>query len=55
MYPVVQLLLGAVRLVPSPRYFPLRLRLVRALNQLSAAAGVYVPVSGHPPRDAAVV
>ena len=46
VYPVVQLLLGAVRLVPSPRYFPLRLRLVRSLNQLSAAAGVYVPVSG---------
>ena len=46
MYPVVQLLLGAVRLVPSPRYFPLRLRLVRSLNQLAAAVGVYVPVSG---------
>jgi len=46
VYPVVQLLLGAVRLVPSPRYFPLRLRLVRSLNQLAAATGVYVPVSG---------
>ena len=46
MYPAVQLLLGSVRLVPSPRYFPLRLRLVRALNELSAATGVYVPVSG---------
>ena len=46
MYPVVQLLLGSVRLVPSPRYFPLRLRLVRALNELSAATAVYVPVSG---------
>ena len=45
MYPVVQLLMGSVRLVPSPRYFPLRLRLVRALNELSAAIGVYVPVS----------
>ncbi len=43
---MVQLLLGAVRLVPSPRYFPLRLRLVRSLNQLAAATGVYVPVSG---------
>lgn len=29
VYPLVQVLLGAARLVPAPRYFPLRLRLVR--------------------------
>lgn len=33
VYPVVQLGLGAARLVPTPRYFPLRLRLGRALNR----------------------
>ncbi|GFR47619.1 hypothetical protein Agub_g9358, partial [Astrephomene gubernaculifera] len=32
VYPVAQLLLGAARLVPTPRYFPLRIRLARALN-----------------------
>ncbi|GLI62328.1 hypothetical protein VaNZ11_004935, partial [Volvox africanus] len=45
VYPVVQLLLGAARLVPTPRYFPLRLRLARALNKLAAQASVYVPVA----------
>lgn len=34
VYPLSQLLLGATRLVPTPRYFPIRLRLVRALNRL---------------------
>jgi nucleolar complex protein 2 len=34
VYPLVQLLLAAARLVPTPRYFPIRLRLVRALNRL---------------------
>lgn len=33
VYPAVQLLMGAARLVPTPRYFPLRLRLARALNR----------------------
>eukprot|EP00879_Flechtneria_rotunda_P023033 GHRR01024347.1.p1 GENE.GHRR01024347.1~~GHRR01024347.1.p1 ORF type:complete len:457 (+),score=189.91 GHRR01024347.1:1293-2663(+) len=45
VYPLVQLLLGAARLVPTPRYFPIRLRLVRALNRLAQATGVYIPVS----------
>ncbi|KAG2453202.1 hypothetical protein HYH02_002526 [Chlamydomonas schloesseri] len=44
VYPVVQLLLGAARLVPTPRYFPLRLRLARALNRLAAQSGVFIPV-----------
>jgi nucleolar complex protein 2 len=45
VYPVVQLLLGAARLVPSARWFPIRLRLTRALIALAAATGVYVPVA----------
>jgi nucleolar complex protein 2 len=45
VYPVAQLLLGAARLVPTPGYFPLRLRLARALNRLAAAAGAYAPVA----------
>lgn len=45
VYPVAQLLLGAARLVPTPAYFPLRLRCVRALNRLAQAAGVFVPVA----------
>lgn len=45
VFPVAQLLLGAARLVPSPRWFPLRLRLVRALNSLAAATGAFVPTA----------
>lgn len=45
IYPAVQLLLGAARLVPTPSYFPLRLRCARALNRLAQATGVFVPVA----------
>ena len=45
VYPAVQLLLGAARLVPTPYYFPLRLRCARALNRLAQATGVFVPVA----------
>ena len=33
VYPLVQLVMGAARLVATPRYFPLRLRLTRCLNR----------------------
>jgi len=45
VYPLVQLLLGTARLVPTPRFFPLRLRLVRALVRLGRDTGFYVPAS----------
>eukprot|EP00951_Prasinocladus_malaysianus_P027850 scaffold251669_cov28-Prasinocladus_malaysianus.AAC.2 len=45
VYPVAQLLMGAVRLVPTPRYFPLRLRLLRSLISLSKATGYFMPVA----------
>jgi len=45
VYPVAQLLLGTARLLPTPSYFPLRLRCIRALNRLSTATGVFVPVA----------
>jgi nucleolar complex protein 2 len=45
IYPVAQVALGAARLLPSARYAPLRLRLVRALNALSEATGHFVPVA----------
>ena len=45
VYPVAQVALGAARLLPSARYAPLRLRLIRALNALSASTGHFVPVA----------
>jgi nucleolar complex protein 2 len=45
VYPLVQIVLGAAKLLPAARYFPLRLRLVRLLNRLGGASGRFVPVS----------
>ena len=45
VYPLTQVLLGAVRLVPTPRYFPLRLRCIRALLGLGKAMGQFIPLS----------
>ena len=45
VYPLAQVLLGAVRLVPTPRYFPLRLRCIRALLGLGRAVGQFIPLS----------
>jgi len=45
VYPLSQLLLGTIRLVPTPRYFPLRLHCVRMLNELQWSCKAYVPVA----------
>ncbi|KAH1352890.1 hypothetical protein KXX14_001236, partial [Aspergillus fumigatus] len=45
IYPVVQITLGAMRLIPTATYFPLRFQLTRALLRLSRATGTYVPLA----------
>ena len=44
-YPVAQLLMGALRLVPTPGFFPLRLRLARALVGLERDVGLLIPLA----------
>ncbi|KAF8041037.1 hypothetical protein BT93_B3072 [Corymbia citriodora subsp. variegata] len=44
-YPLTQIILGVARLVPTARYFPLRLRCVRMLNRIAAATATFIPVS----------
>lgn len=44
IYPLIQVTLGAIRLVPTPQYFPLRFYLIRGLLRLSQATGVYIPI-----------
>ena len=39
MYPLVQIIIGTVNLVPAARYFPMRFHCVELLNKLSAATG----------------
>ena len=45
VYPLTQVLIGTVRLVPTPRYFPLRLRCIRALLGLGKAVSQFIPLS----------
>ncbi|KAK9791168.1 hypothetical protein WJX73_004155 [Symbiochloris irregularis] len=43
-YPVAQLLLGSLRLMPTPTFLPLRLRLARALVALEAETKLCIPL-----------
>jgi nucleolar complex protein 2 len=45
IYPIVQVTLGAMRLIPTSTYFPLRFHLMRSLLRLSRATGTYIPLA----------
>ncbi|KAJ6442720.1 ribosome assembly protein Noc2 [Purpureocillium lavendulum] len=45
IYPLVQVTLGAMRLIPTALYFPLRFHLVRSLLRTSRATGTYIPLA----------
>ncbi|KAF2219451.1 Noc2p family-domain-containing protein [Elsinoe ampelina] len=45
IYPVVQVTLGALRLIPTAAYFPLRFHLTRSLLRISSATGTYIPMA----------
>ncbi|KAH4169832.1 hypothetical protein HBI06_069970 [Parastagonospora nodorum] len=45
IYPIVQLTLGAMRLIPTAQYFPLRFQLVRSLLRISSATSTYIPLA----------
>nr|CAG4641530.1 EOG090X02MG [Eurycercus lamellatus] len=44
VYPLVQIAIGTINLVPTGRYYPLRFQVVSIMNQLSADTGVYIPL-----------
>ncbi|KAI3990328.1 hypothetical protein MKX01_037667 [Papaver californicum] len=44
-YPLTQIIFGVTRLVPTARYFPLRLRCVKMLNRIAASLGTFIPIS----------
>ena len=45
IYPIVQVTLGAMRLIPTAQYFPLRFQLVRSLLRISSATLTYIPLA----------
>ncbi|EGS19276.1 putative NOC2 family protein [Thermochaetoides thermophila DSM 1495] len=45
IYPLVQVTLGAMRLIPTAIYFPLRFHLIRSLLRLSRATDTYIPLA----------
>ncbi|KAI9810601.1 MAG: Nucleolar Complex 2 protein [Pycnora praestabilis] len=45
IYPIVQVTLGAMRLIPTAQYFPLRFHLIRALLRISLATGTFIPLA----------
>ncbi|KAF9875777.1 ribosome assembly protein [Colletotrichum karsti] len=45
IYPLVQVTLGAMRLVPSSTFFPLRFHLIRSILRLSRATNTYIPLA----------
>jgi len=45
IYPLVQVTLGALRLVPTSAYFPLRFHLTRSLLRLSRTTNTYIPLA----------
>ncbi|PYH92550.1 ribosome assembly protein Noc2 [Aspergillus ellipticus CBS 707.79] len=45
LYPVVQITIGAMRLIPTAQYLPLRFQLTRTLLRLSRATGTYIPLA----------
>lgn len=44
-YPVTQIITGVANLVPTARYFPLRLQCVKMLNKLAGATSSFIPVA----------
>ncbi|KAF4343089.1 nucleolar complex 2 [Fusarium beomiforme] len=45
IYPLVQVTLGAMRLIPTAIYFPFRFHLIRSLLRVSRATGTYIPLA----------
>ncbi|KAI1490721.1 Noc2p family protein [Biscogniauxia mediterranea] len=45
IYPFVQVTLGAMRLIPTATYFPLRFHMIRSLLRISRSTGTYIPLA----------
>lgn len=44
IYPLIQCLIGTIKLIPTPRYYPLRFHCVNALILIANSTNVYIPI-----------
>lgn len=44
IYPLIQITIGTIKLIPTAQFFPLRFYLIKSLNRLIYATKIYVPV-----------
>jgi len=44
IYPLVQVVIGAAKLIPTPKYYPLRFHCTRILREVSSNTGTFIPV-----------
>uniref|UniRef100_A0A8D8YF06 Nucleolar complex protein 2 homolog n=1 Tax=Cacopsylla melanoneura TaxID=428564 RepID=A0A8D8YF06_9HEMI len=45
LYPLVQVIIGVIKLIPTSTYFPLRFHCVDLLNQISSETGLFIPTA----------
>ncbi|XP_065656248.1 nucleolar complex protein 2 homolog isoform X2 [Hydra vulgaris] len=45
IYPVVQIIIGVIRLIPSSRYYPIRFKCIESLNLISEKTNLYIPTA----------
>lgn len=45
IYPLVQVTMGALRLIPTATYFPLRFQLIRSLLRIGLSTSTYIPLA----------
>merc|ERR550517_2043312 len=44
IYPLVQVIMGTARLIPTPKYYPLRFHCATILREISSTTGTFIPV-----------